>query len=67
MSLAHFVAKKMKSRAEKRKKEDEEQAALEEAAKLVRGEARAAKRAAIGARLPREKRAVDNTGRVYTY
>ena len=49
-----FVAKEMATRAEKRKKEDEEQAALEQAASLVRGQARAAKRAAIGARLPRE-------------
>ena len=49
-----LVAKEMATRGEKRKKDEEEQAALEEAASLVRGQPRAAKRAAIGAHLPRE-------------
>ena len=36
-----LVAKEMATRGEKRKKDEEEQAALEEAASLVRGQARA--------------------------
>ena len=62
-----FVAKQMVTRAEKRKKEEEEQAAAEQAANMARGKARAAKRVAIGSRLLRVQRAVDNTGRVYTF
>ena len=46
------VAEKMVTRAEKRKKEEEEQAAAEQAANMARGQARAAKRVAIGSRLP---------------
>ena len=60
-----FFAKQMVTRAEKRKKEEEEQAAAEQAANMARGKARAAKRVAIGSRLLRVQRAVDNTGRVY--